>query len=380
MPNPCEIIEDLGNATSTISGFRLTATYSSQGDGTESVTWRHSGTCSELVNASETVTARNALVCTGVANATSSGTASAKVHESLLDSASLSSAVEGAKTIYVAETAASVSTVTWKQTLVIADTADAASTGLQGVYRHAQVTDSAGASDSVTYARGLVLTNAAEAASSLAGLRRALVASTETANATGTATATRHTGEALASAAAAGEVVSGVRHARATVADGADAVDSVRWPAQRQAVWANTMSGAAALWNRLRANSFAQIGDTVWRADEDGVGTFVESEGEVPAVVMWDKLDFELAHKKKLDVAYVFGQSTAPFVVRVSNGQGTFDYQTQLADEFDNVNHKARLGRGLVSRYYQFSLLNVNGKPFDGNAFSVDIGLSTRRR
>lgn len=145
--------------------------------------------------------------------------------------------------------------------------------------------------------------------------------------------------------------------------------------------WTNSISAGAATWEGLPFNSFIEADGVVYAAGPLGIfamGDDLDDIGvEVPSEIEWDLVDSGSMQMKRMRSMYVNARSGSPFTVRVANEQGIFDYQTETADTETVTNHRATIGRGIVSRNARLSLLHT--KVYAAEGAGVGMLESTRR-
>ena len=141
------------------------------------------------------------------------------------------------------------------------------------------------------------------------------------------------------------------------------------------------MSTGAATWNGLPFNSFIEADGIVYAAGPSGVFELGDSMGDlnadVPSEIEWDLVDNGSVQMKRMRSVYVNARTESPFTVRVANEQGVFEYLTWAADSETVTNHRAPVGRGIVSRNARLSLLHT--KHFVAEDAGVGILESKRR-
>lgn len=146
-------------------------------------------------------------------------------------------------------------------------------------------------------------------------------------------------------------------------------------------LWVNSMSAGAATWDGLPFNSFIEADGVVYAAGPSGLFELDEAlddlDVEVPTEIEWDLADRGSLHLQRMRSLYVNAKTASPFTVRVANEQGIFDYQTDPADSDTMTNHRAAIGRGLVSRFTRLSLLHT--KAYTAKSAGVGVLESTRR-
>jgi hypothetical protein len=145
-------------------------------------------------------------------------------------------------------------------------------------------------------------------------------------------------------------------------------------------LWFNTKSMGASLWTGLRVNSLIEVNGEVYGATSAGLVKMEHGAQTIVSEVVWDLVDFDDAQLKKVDMAYVAGDSVAPFQFDVTTSEGTWSYATHLPSAESPMNHRATLGKGLRARYYRFAVSNPDGADFGVNDVGVLIGDTSRRR
>jgi hypothetical protein len=145
--------------------------------------------------------------------------------------------------------------------------------------------------------------------------------------------------------------------------------------------WTNSVSTGAATWDGLPFNSFIEADGVVYAAGPTGIfelgADMDDIDADVPSEIEWDLADNGSVHMKRMRSVYVNARSPSPFIVRVANEQGIFEYQTETADATTMTNHRAAVGRGLTSAQARLSLLHT--KAYTAENAGIGILESTRR-
>lgn len=151
----------------------------------------------------------------------------------------------------------------------------------------------------------------------------------------------------------------------------------------KHTAWVSSLKQLAmSRYDNLHSMSMALVKGVVIGAGDEGLYLF-DKAVEVDALVKTGKLDFGSGFKKRVEGFYVAGESEAPLQVDVTcDSKGiektySYDFTSKLNESTRNT--RAKLGRGLNSRHYQFTLTNPGGTFFAARAASVDAGETTRR-
>ena len=104
---------------------------------------------------------------------------------------------------------------------------------------------------------------------------------------------------------------------------------------------------------------------------------------EVQASVTTGKLELGSEQKKRLEPVYAYGESASPLQLTVAyDAQGTelsrdYPFMNRLTDNTRTT--RCKVGKGMSSRYYQFTVSNPDGAHFALRKLSVDVGVTARR-
>lgn len=189
------------------------------------------------------------------------------------------------------------------------------------------------------------------------------------------------TGIAIAVAAS---IISTKLHAHQILLSGANATTYILFPqALRQAFWSNPISTAAATWGGPSFETMIECAGSMYAAGEGGICVLLDGVDDngspIAAEILWDLMDFGDPKKHRLGNVVIGGSSGGPLNVRVINEQGTFNYPTHLPETAEATNLRAKLGKGLNSRYNRIALTNPGGRDFGFNDGSVEMIALSRR-
>lgn len=151
----------------------------------------------------------------------------------------------------------------------------------------------------------------------------------------------------------------------------------------KHTAWVSSLKQLAmSRYDNLSSTCMLKVGDTVIGAGDEGLYVF-DRATPVEASVTTGKLDFGSDFRKRAEAVYAVGESEAPLQVDVTvDNKGTeqtysYGFGSRLNESTRNT--RAKTGRGLSSRYYQFKLTNPGGTFFAARAASVDVGVTSRR-
>jgi hypothetical protein len=356
-------VTELAEAVATATTSRLLE-LSTTAEATSSAWFAYAAAVDERANATDTESLKwtSTLALGTSANATAEWTSSLTL--ALASSAAATAAADGRPVFAYNSLAAATAALTGarKSVAVLTGTAEATS-GLYEAYS-ALLTSSAVASSAYVVQRTTHQseTSSAAATSAFTGLAARVVYS-------------------LSSAAVAHDAPTLQLHATGAYGATANAYATLRSLALGgTAYWSNAHTTAAATWD-IGINSAVQSGATIYAAGPAGLYRLQDdSSEEVFAEIVYDLSDFNSIQRKKFDVIYVAGDSAGPFGVVATNEQGSWEYTTHLPEAAAATNHRAQLGRGLISRYLRVTLSNPDGGMFSVNEVSFLLGDTPRRR
>jgi len=246
----------------------------------------------------------------------------------------------------------------------------------------ATLTSTAQATGALYEAYSALLTSSAVATSAYTVVRTAHQSETSSGDATSAFTGlSARVTYSLQSAAVATGAVDTHLYATQALTSTANAFDALRSLALGgTAYWSNARTTAVSTWT-IDVNSVAQSGGTIYAAGPGGLYKLQDDSTEtVVAEIVYDLSDFNSIQRKKYDVIYIAGDAVGPFGVTTTNEQGSWDYLTHLPEATAATNHRAQLGRGLISRYLRVTLSNPDGGMFSVNEVSFLLGDTPRRR
>ncbi|MHB0965273.1 MAG: hypothetical protein ACYC36_02355 [Bellilinea sp.] len=130
-------------------------------------------------------------------------------------------------------------------------------------------------------------------------------------------------------------------------------------------------------------NSFAQFNGMYLGASSGGLFVLSGATDDgvnIDAVARVGVTDFGTSRLKKVEYAYVGYRTTGDCVLRmITNDAQTRDYRMPTTGETGLHVKRVKLGKGVIARYYQFEIRNLNGADFDLNTLEIKPTIQTRR-
>lgn len=131
---------------------------------------------------------------------------------------------------------------------------------------------------------------------------------------------------------------------------------------------ASTDTFAMSRWDGIAFNSLAEIDGVLYAAADDGLYRLEPGAGKVPARIRGGLSDFGDPALKRFAYYYAGYQSAGQLRVAVGyvpDGVEEFvSYDLPLRAAAGPTPNRTKLGRGMRSRYWRFTLENVDGAPF----------------
>ncbi len=132
----------------------------------------------------------------------------------------------------------------------------------------------------------------------------------------------------------------------------------------------------------LQSKQLAVVkGVTIGAAD---TGLFkLDNTVPVKALIKTGKADFDSDQKKRLEGVFAYGESASPLTLTVAcdkRGEEVeyeYEFMNRLTDNTRNT--RAKVGKGLSSRYYQLTISNPDGAYFATRKLFADVGVTARR-
>jgi hypothetical protein len=304
-------------------------------------------------------------VSTAHATAVLSGSST---HESVLVStANATSTVSGARAITLVSTANATSVVPrTHRTLELVSTANATSVVATLGGSTATYISTAHATSKVSGLRAAQLVSTANATSQTSATRIVRVTLQSTANVTSAVGASAHVQYSLRSTAVASSVVSTQLTAHQILLSSANATSHIILAdSVLQSMWNNMMTTAAGTWSGTPFESMVEVDGEFYAAGLNGIykmDNALDDDGLVIAAELrWDLMTYRDVQRHRPGEAYIAGASAGPLNVRVVNEQGAYNYPTQLARNSEDVNLRARFGKGVMSRFVRIAITNPQG-------------------
>jgi len=268
--------------------------------------------------------------------------------------------------------------------LILSSTAEATSSTLVVFTNVAKYVSTAHAVSSVVERESTSLSSTAAATEAVLGVRAVRLTLVSTGAVSALVAASNLTRLILKSTALASSVVSGKLSSYQILLSSADATSYIILPdTTLQAFWVNPATTAVGTWGGMPFESMVEREGEMYAAGEDGI-YWLETEASdggvrIDAELRWDLLRFNTPMRHRPGVVLLAGFSAGPLNVRVVNEQGRFDYPTHLDKNTKDSNLRAKLGKGLTSRYIRLAVTNPNGVAFSITDAQIEIIELSRR-
>lgn len=147
----------------------------------------------------------------------------------------------------------------------------------------------------------------------------------------------------------------------------------------------NTESSATSWYDNYDFESIAQIQDKVLAVGPDGlyVLTGEDDEGDqIDAEIISGFMDFGSSNQKRVDALYFGYTSTGKVAVTAEtkdSGHQPYTYYMAQSSASAPKNGRVEPGKGLVGRYWRFTIRNLAGAELEVYDTSIDIAVSSRR-
>lgn len=115
-------------------------------------------------------------------------------------------------------------------------------------------------------------------------------------------------------------------------------------------------------------NSITKIGSSYYGASSTGIYLLEganDAGTEIAARVKFGAFDFGAGKKSRVEQAYIGVRSDGKIVIKTFADDGKERWYETQALHGDLNTQRAKLGRGVTSRYWQFELINRNGAPLE---------------
>lgn len=384
-----ESVESAAAATSTCPSIGITATTIGSGLAgnlalaglTPATTVGSAATTSQVV-----IEAFATLI--GSAAATNTVVTSAEVVELLQSSAEGRSTLLAALNVFCSALANSVATASLDVPVTVIASAIAAST----VTPHTTATlFSNGIADatSSTPSLGLsdFLTGSADASATVVLMRRVDQQVTQSASGTSTVTPSVVPAMFLLIGTAQGESLVELQTDRnLTLFATAEGSGEASYKDATRVAWVmNTETTAASWYDNYDFESIAQIQDKVLAVGPDGLYELSgddDAGDQVDAELVGGFLDFGSANQKHVDALYFGYTSEGKLAVTAEtkdSGHSPYTYYLEQRPTSAPKNGRVVPGKGMVGRYWRFTIRNVAGADFEVYSSAIDIAVSSRR-
>lgn len=151
--------------------------------------------------------------------------------------------------------------------------------------------------------------------------------------------------------------------------------------------WAvRTDTLAATEYQQFPFNSMCRLENQYFGASEDG---FFLLDGDtddgqpIQARILTGELDFSTAEMKRIDRAYLGYTTSGDMVLKViathAGKKTEYWYRAPMLVRHEPTETRVPIGRGIVSRYLQFELCNVDGADFELDRMDLEVLNLTRR-
>jgi hypothetical protein len=147
----------------------------------------------------------------------------------------------------------------------------------------------------------------------------------------------------------------------------------------------NTQSLASTQYQNYNFNSFAKLGNKYYGAMDEGIYLLEgdDDDGdEINALVQSGYLDFGTSHYKSIPSVYVGAKSDGDMMLRVVTTEHGVREENWYSTNINNdlaASDRITLGKGLRSRYWEFTLTNVDGADFDVHQIEMIPVILNRR-
>lgn len=151
--------------------------------------------------------------------------------------------------------------------------------------------------------------------------------------------------------------------------------------------WAvNTETGAPTEYQNYPFNSMCRLGQRYFGAAEDGLYLLDGSNDDgdpIRARILTGEMDFDSPNLKRVERAYMGYTTRGDLVLKVivtHAGKHTeYWYQASALTSGERTETRVKIGEGIVSRYWQFELVNSDGADFEIDRLDIDVRDLKRR-
>lgn len=130
----------------------------------------------------------------------------------------------------------------------------------------------------------------------------------------------------------------------------------------------NYDNGAASRYLGLPANSMTQFAGRTFVANAGGiyeVGADDDAGQEIRAAIEFPTTDYQDAHEKRAEVAYVGVKTQGRMRLKVKTNRQAPKYYVLMPNSTTPKGTRVPLGKGLLGRYWTYRLENIDGSDFD---------------
>lgn len=166
----------------------------------------------------------------------------------------------------------------------------------------------------------------------------------------------------------------------------AEASSEVSFKDPSRIAWVmNTETAAASWYDNFDFDSIAQTPSKVLAVGPDGLYELTgddDSGDPIDAEITTGFMDFGTSNQKHVDAIYFGYTSTGRIAVTAEtkdSGHPPYTYYLEQRPATAPINSRVVPGKGLVGRYWRFSIRNVAGADFEVFDSSTDIAVSSRR-
>ena len=332
----------------------------------------------DVANATSTISGYDVAECVSTANITNPLSGS-KLHvEAWVDTAVATSVVSFARVVTAVSTANATAPVSQlPRTVALVSTANAVATVVDTFVAKATYVSTANAVSVLAGARRVTLTSTANATSRVL-LSQGTLIELQSSAAASSVVLLKNNLMTLQSYAVASSVVSTKLLAHQILLSSADATSYVILAnTVLQSVWVNPTTTALGTWSGTPFESMAEMNGEMYAAGVAGVYVLEDQSSDAGAAInaelRWDLFSYSSVQRHRPGEVYLGGQAAGSLNVRVSNEQGVFNYPTQLSGNTKDTNLRARIGKGVSSRFIRIALTNPNGVHFSINEAQVEV-------
>lgn len=148
----------------------------------------------------------------------------------------------------------------------------------------------------------------------------------------------------------------------------------------------NTESGAPTEYQNYPFNSMAKLGQRYYGAAEDGLFLLdgdTDDGDPIRARILTGEMDFDSPNLKRIERAYMGYTTRGDLVLKViathAGVQTEYWYKAAALTNGERTESRVKIGEGIVSRYWQFELVNSGGADFEIDRWDIDVRDLKRR-